>query len=371
MKTIQKTLLYSFSIFLLNFSSAYAGEDTPYEENKTIYKAFKITDKLELDLLSKYGDVTIDTWDKDSVSFTIDIKVITDNPETSKEFIKDVTVLFNHSEDYISASTEWNRYTNKIRKTAIDFATILGRERKIEVNYSIKLPANSELDIENSFGDITLNDFEGKIKIEASHGNVRIRKVKNIKKLKLSYGKLKIKEYDNANIEIHSTDADIEEGKTLTLKSSSSDIEIEKVKKLILNSKHDKIEVDEIDKLTFTSAWSDIDIDELKTTIQGDIKYGDFSVEKISSSFQDIKINGHATDIELFFVKEIAFHYNISLVNGKRFSIPSTGNTTTKSDTFEDLKEYEGTFATIPLGGKPASAVIKAKASYIDFRLTD
>lgn len=348
-----------------------AEEGTPYEENKTIHKAFKVTDQLELEILSKYGDITIDTWEKDSVSFDISIKVITNDPETSAEFIEDVTVEFNQTDDYISAITEWNRYNSKIKKTALDVATFFGRERKIEVNYNIKLPEDSEVDIENNFGDINLSNLNGNIKIDASHGDIRMRKVKNIKKLKLSYGKLKIKEVKNASIEIHYGNVDIQKAKDVNLESTSSDIEIDEVNKLKLSSKHDKIELEEIKDINFSSSWSNIDIDNLSGNIVGDIKYGDFTVNEIATSFSGTELSGHATDIELNFASQIAFVYDISLVNGKRFSIPSTGNSTTKAENFGEISEYQGTFATIPVGGLPAKVTIKVKSSYVDIRLAD
>lgn len=370
MKKTQKILLFLFS-FGISHAFCSGTDEISYEENKTIHKAFKISSKLELNLESKYGDIFIDTWDKDSVSFDIAITVLSNDSESGKELLEGINVVFDKTGDFISAYTEWNQYSSKVKKTAIDVATIFGRERKIIINYTIKLPKNSELEIENSFGNITLNDFEGDIDLDVSHGDIRLRKVKDISNLKISYGKLRIKECHKADIESRSSDISIDRAGKMKIESSGSDIEIDKVDDLRITSKHDKIEIEEIKTINFIASWSDIKIESLEQNIFGEIKYGDLSVDKIASPFLGVELNGNNAEIELNFEEKIAFRYDVSLINGKRFSLPSKGNTTDKAETFGDIKEYEGIIATIPIGGKPASVIIKVKASYVDFRLLD
>ena len=51
-----------------------------------MHKAFKIDKSTVVDLGNKYGDITIDTWDKDSVLVFIEYEVSEKNREKLAEY---------------------------------------------------------------------------------------------------------------------------------------------------------------------------------------------------------------------------------------------------------------------------------------------
>lgn len=368
MKKILQISLFLCSIILSSECFA-TGED--YEDIKNIHKSFKISGNTDLEIENKYGDIIIDTWEKDSIKFDITIKIISDSYESNHDFTDLIDVDFYQAEGEVSATTEWNQYNSKIKTSAIDIATIFGRERKIVINYHVHTPKSVNLSIDNKFGDIAISDFEGDIKLDVSYGDIKLRKTEKIEEITLNYGKLKLKAFDKADITLKSADADLGSGKKLTLHSTTSKIEIDKVRDLKIYSRNDKFEIEEAEMVDISSGWSDFDIQEVKGQINAEIKFGELVIDKIHNSFQNININGSFADIELNFENKIAFNYDITLYNGKRFSIPSNGNTTTKNSSYDNNNEYEGTFATMPIGGLPATVTIKMKSSYVDLRLND
>lgn len=346
-----------------------AGED--YEDIKNIHKSFKINGKTDLEIENKYGDIIIETWEKDSIKFDITIKIISDSYESNHDFTDLIDVDFYEAEGEISATTEWNQYNSKIKSSAIEIATIFGRERKIVIDYHVFTPINVDLEIDNKFGDVVIGDFEGDIKLDVSYGDIKLHKTDKIEELTLNYGKLRLRSFDKADITLKSADADLGKGKKLTIHSTTSKIEIDKVRDFKAYSRNDKFEIEEAEMVDIYSGWSDFEFQEVKGQVNAEIKFGELVIEKIYNSFQNLTINGSFADIELNFENKVAFNYDISLYNGKRFSIPSNGNTITRSNSYDNNNEYEGTFATMPIGGIPATVTIKMKSSYVDIRLND
>jgi len=364
--------ILQISLFLFNILPAHAGAaNEDYEDVKTIRKSFKVSGKTELQIENKYGDIIIDTWETDSVKFDVTIKVISDSYESDHDFSDLIDVDYYQSDGEISATTEWNQYNSKIKSSAIDIATIFGREQKIVIDYHVYTPAGIDLDINNKFGDVVIADYEGDIKLEVSYGDIKLRKTEKIDELTLKYGKLRIREFDKADITLKSADADLGKGKKLTIHSTTSKIEIDNIRDFKAFSRNDKVEVESAEMIDIIAGWSDFEFQEVKGQLNNEIKFGELIIEKIHNSFQKINITGSFADVELNFESKTAFNYDITLYNGKRFSIPSTGNTTTKNSSYDNNNEYEGTFATMAIGGLPATVIIKMKSSYVDIRLDD
>jgi hypothetical protein len=237
----------------------------------------------------------------------------------------------------------------------------------ITVNYIVKVPKGIEMEIENKFGDITIDNCSGKLKIDLSHGNFTVRKIDYAKSIKVQYGNINIKEITKGDIIAKFSDVSIDIAGSLNIDIASCDVEIEKIKSLVLKTIGDEIEIEEIDEINFSASLSDIEIEKLNKSINGNIKFGSLDIEEVAQSFSGITLNGQNTDIQVDFNPFIAYNYNVHLEKGKSFSIPSEGNSLESDNVFDEIHQYQGLFATMPIGGKPANVTVNCKASYIRF----
>lgn len=161
----------------------------------------------------------------------------------------------------------------------------------------------------------------------------------------------------------------IDKANELDLDIVSGDAEIEEVEELTMNVTSADIEIEEVETLNFSSSLGDIEVEKLTGTISGFLKFGGIDIEEVDTGFMGITLNGTNTDISIDFNQQIAYSYNVQLEKGKAFSIPSEGNILDKDNSFDDVHQYEGTFATMPIGGKPTSVTVSAKSSYVKFGL--
>ena len=100
-KSVYKSvmLLSLAAIFLFTFSL------TAEEVTKDFHKEFKAGTTTTLDINNRYGNVIIQSWDKDQV--VIDVKVTVALPDRSRaeRLINYIDIRFNESDNLISART--------------------------------------------------------------------------------------------------------------------------------------------------------------------------------------------------------------------------------------------------------------------------
>ena len=357
-----KTIIL-FTISLLFFSEAWASGNDDFEDSKVFDKVVAISEGFELEITNKHGDIIFENWDKDSISVQVTISAQSADLKKLEDIMKSVEIDFNAHSDYLAITTEW---LNPGKSFKADVMSFLG-EQSISVDYLIKLPKHIELDVTNRYGNIKMGNYDGKLKLDLSHGSISARKIKNARSIKIKYGKLKIKEIEVGDILARFSNVNIDKVGELDLNSSSSEIEIETADKIVLKSFSDDIEIEELTKLQINSSASSIEIEKLKTSIKGEMKYGDLDVDEIANDFTSITLNANSTDIDFTFKSDVALKYDIELEKGRSFTIPSKGNKLIKDSRIENTHKYVGSFSR---GTMPESAPlieIVAKGSYIEF----
>lgn len=358
---MMKTILFITSLFYLG--SAYAVGT--FDDSRVIRKGVKASNDFELEIKNKHGRIDVNTWDKDSVVLEITITATSNKLERLQSIMEQVDVNFSEHEDYLAASTEWGGGANELRIDAIKIFD----DQTVKVDYVVYMPVGTELEIENRFGDVTMESCEGKLKVDMAHGDFKAQYIKKGKSIKVQYGDINIKKLDQANIISKFGDVTIDQANDLDLDIVSGDAEIEEVDDLTLKATSADVEIEEVNSLNFSSSLGDIEVEKLNKTVTGYLKFGGLDIEQVVTGFQGITLNGTNTDINIDFSPQIAFSYNVQLEKGKSFSIPSSGNTLDNDNAFDDVHQYQGTFATMPIGGKPASVTVSAKYSYVKFGL--
>lgn len=357
---IKQLTLFIISLLLLCSSSMMAAVGT-FDDVKVIYKSAKVYDEFELEISNKHGRIDVENWDKDSVAIEVTISASSNNLDRLSTIMQQVNIRFSEQEDYLAASTEWGGGANELR---IDVVKLFDNQ-SVRVDYKVWIPENTELEIENKFGDVILENCSAKLKVDVAHGDFKAHKLKNAKMIKVQYGDVTIKEIKEGNIVVRFGDVTIDKAKELNVDIISGDAEFESVDELTLKATSSDIEIEEIKQMDFSISMSDLEIEKLSKSVSGFIKFGGMEIEEVGAGFSGITLDAYNTDIALDFVPQIAYNYVVQLEKGKAFSIPSSGNTLTKDNTFDDAHQYEGTFATVPVSGLPPMVNISAKGSFV------
>jgi len=140
-----------------------------------------------LSIINGFGDVKVTTWDKNEIKVDIHIEVSsTDKDVAEKTFAKiDVTDLQKGRD--ISFKTEHKDNSDGCKNC----------KTNMSIDYDVHIPASNDLDIENSFGDITMQDHTGAVSLKSSFGKLTAGRLQKVNKLFVEFGKADIKSLNN------------------------------------------------------------------------------------------------------------------------------------------------------------------------------
>ena len=267
--------------------------------SKTISETFEMTNAGELQVDNKYGNITIHGWSKNNISITVDIVTSHKKRENAQNLLDRIESNIKVMTDFITIRSEIAEKNKGFLAEYFSKANPFDFDRSnVQINYSIYLPVNAVVDINNKFGDVILEDWTGKLKIDVQHGDIWINKNLKNADIVLKYGKLKAK-----NIHFGS----------INLKNGS--LSLGKSKDLRLYSSKDEITIDAVEAIHGALEFSNVALANLDDEIDLVMKIAEFKVSNIHSADAQINIQQQSSEIVLN-VQDFSFRFNATLEEG-------------------------------------------------------
>lgn len=165
-----KTLLFK-TICLLFFLPIIAFANHPkwkgkYTKEKKINKEFNVNSDALLKVQNSYGNLYVTSWNENRIVIEVHIKANGNNEDNVQDKLDQIDVIFNSSLSNVSAKTtfensNWSWGWNK-------------KNVSMEINYTIKVPVNNNIDLNNDYGNINLDKINGSAKISCDYGRIDI-----------------------------------------------------------------------------------------------------------------------------------------------------------------------------------------------------
>lgn len=329
------------------------------KKTKTVEKEFVVSDQNTVDITNKYGDLTITTWDKNTVSIVVTITVSSNDDEAVQEKLDNINIEFNQANNTVYAKT-----LIKSSKTKWSW---FGSEKSVEmsIDYEIKMPLSNHVDLENDYGSIYIDKLEGKSKIDCDYGSIHLGELHNkFNDINMDYGHASNIEYMNS-------------GK---INSDYSNISVEKANNLVLSADYTHFEINDVDKVSYNNDYGSLKIAKAKVVegsgdyltfkvneiikkLEIDSDYGSIKIYKLYKDFDKVTIDANYTGIKIGIETDASFNFK---------------TTTSYADiTFEDLnvdithKEVK-TFSknyTGNINGKNPNSILNIDSSYGGIKL--
>ncbi|MBN2213438.1 MAG: hypothetical protein JW723_04275 [Bacteroidales bacterium] len=281
--------------------------------SKRIVKKYKVNNSTTIDIYNKYGKIYIVTWEKDSVSFNIDLKINASSESKLNKLKSNVDFDFTGTEYYVIAKTRIGRNTNSVISDLADIAgSILSSDNKVTIDYLVKMPKHLNLKLENKFGDVYIDDFDGNINLTLSNGELKANNLNGNAVISVSSGDGIVNSIREGKLIVSYSDFAIKEADKLSVESRSSRINIEQADFLKLSSRRDKINLPEIYELYGESYWSDFTIHQLGNELNLNLNSGNISIDNIRKGFSFINITSEYTDIDLVFERTSVYAIDIT-----------------------------------------------------------
>lgn len=253
-------------------------------------------DKVEI--VNKYGEIIIRTWDSDSVKFEVLVRAEGKNSDMVNKSMDRVEIRFRRIGDIISAVTEVSKGRGIFGTVVSEVEGVVGNNR-LKIDYQIWVPKGVMLSVENKFGDVYLTDIDARLDLDVSNGDIKAGDIGKSLNLKHSFGNASFGRVGDALVILRGSEIEFESGKSLNFESGSSKIRIDEAKSIQLNSRNDKIKLMHVAEVLCEGSFTDLMIDHLSGTARLDFSYGDIYLNRIDKNFQSINITGKSTDINL------------------------------------------------------------------------
>jgi hypothetical protein len=316
MKFIRKL----FGVLLIStVANALQAQDTEC----TVRKSFPSGDGTFLCIYNKFGDINIITAGNDSISACATITINQEDKELSQKSISLIKINIEKSNDTINIQTVFDdRF----------FSTFYRKGRSgFSVDYTIYVPASTNLFIKNSFGDVAIDEIKGIVNVKLSQGDFSASRlsrgnVKPVSTLYFEHGKADIREANWLSVTAkHCQSVEIGEAKALLITSEFSKLSFDEVSSLICDSKSDYYKISSIKNLISESSYTEFEIEELSGQFQASTSYGSISVAEIKNGFTLIDLSCTHSPVELSTQKGISYKTDIT-VTGTLLDFPFDDN---------------------------------------------
>jgi len=333
--------------------------------SKKVEKTYAMTNSGELHLENKYGNINLFGWEKDEVSVVIDIKVNHRKRENAQDLLKRISPVIRESDNYVAISYEIAEKSSGFFANLFEKANPFDFNRgNIQIDYTVYMPAKAELEVKNTFGDVIIEDWTGKLKGDVEHGDLWINENLNRVDIEIKYGKLRAKNIGYGTIDLRNADLDMENAKNLKVTSSGTDIQIEKISSLELYSNKDEITVEEVGTIYGNLKFSTLKLRRLKTAVDMMMRVAEFRVAEILDPKVDIAIDQESSEISLN-ITNFAHRFEATLEEGLVRLPKSFENVDSKMlDNGKKLREIHATYGKniqgkVTITGKKGVVLLK------------
>jgi hypothetical protein len=252
-----------------------------------IKKEFIVNADAQLTVNNRFGKVHCANWEKNSVSIDVTITVTASDQEEAEKMFKRISVDFTDSPGLVTANTNMQEMKNS------------GRSR-FSIDYMINMPVGINLDITNKFGDIYINEVQGKAKINLSYGNLDAKKFGNSDNLlDIKFSKARVNWIKGAVVSLKYSEMRLDYAGSLRLDSKYSDLDAEKIIALNVLFEGGKLNMQNSSAVDSRSKFSDIDIQRIEQSLNLDIQYGNCDVREMPADFTAINIRNKYGDVSI------------------------------------------------------------------------
>ena len=294
--------LFKIALILLP-GLVYAGDPNDDQVSRTVTRSYSMTNEGNLELINKYGQVVITQWDKDSVSFNIEIIGYGKTRSDARKTLERVDIDFDKTSQYLTVETVFDRASNfvvEVWKNFSDESRAILSKSKIEINYEIFVPAGMDITLDNRYGDVFLNEMDGKLNLEIMHGNLRANNINSNSTVQVGFGDVRIKYLKSGRLDLKAADGNIVKVGNIDINSGSSELVIREADRVRIDSRSDKrIRLNDVKSLSGKGLFSNISVGTLRNSLEMDMSYGDIRAENILFNFSRIDIDSKSTDMDL------------------------------------------------------------------------
>ncbi|GAC1304288.1 MAG: hypothetical protein NVSMB24_11540 [Mucilaginibacter sp.] len=295
---------------------------------KSYSKSYPVDGNDRIKLSNQYGKITVNTWDKHEMKVDVQIKAEANDDDEAQKLLNGVQIRDSKEGDQISFRTSIEPNSNGSWKM---WNWGNNRRRKLEINYTVYMPAKTDLNVEDSYGGIVLPKLDGRVKISSSYGSVTAENLSNpSNQIDGSYGNLKVGSLNGGHV----------------------------------SYSYGNVEINECNNIKGGLSYGAFKLGRLNGAADLDLSYiGGFKINEVGPGLKRLDINSTYSGISLGLPGNNSFDFDITTTYGgfnyNDDKVTITNKTPTDSRHYSSTKNYKGHF-----GKGAAGAQVNIRSTY-------
>ena len=322
------------------------------EKTRLITKSYDIRKDTRIEVSNKFGDVIIKTWDKGSVEIRVEIEARGRNEAKTQRILDAIDINFNDriSNGYLSVKTDVGN---------------TGNNASFSINYEISMPDGNSMVLQNSFGNVYMDDYRGDLQLKLKYGQLVAGALSDGDiSVSFSPSRCEIDALLAGELDLGYSKMTIDAVGDIKITSRFSDLEIEKGGDISLEARYGDLEIASLKSLEGELQFAGLEIGYLSERLEVEARYGDgIKIEKISKNFKEIDIENSFSSVRLNLPAGIKTTLAFDLQFGS-LKLDGEEVTFTKVVKETNSSEYRGY-----IGSAQATSSIKVETKYGNIRL--
>jgi len=209
------------------------------EKTKSYSKSYPADKNDVLKIENKFGKVSVNTWNKNEFKVEVQVKTYANEESDAQKFLDNINIEDHKEGDVVSFKTIINNTTGN-NSWGLWKSEGKTRIRKMEINYTVYMPAKNSVDISNSFGSTELPDLDGKVILHSSYGSLVAKTLTNSSnEINVKYGSANIQELRGSDLDVAYGSLILGTGEKLNADVSYSSAKIGRIRNsAVINAKY-------------------------------------------------------------------------------------------------------------------------------------
>jgi hypothetical protein len=301
-------------ILMLPFCiSATVKEKFKHTKTKTINKEFSVNKNATLKVNNSYGNIDVVTWNENRIVFQITITTSGNNEEKTLEKLKEIDVEFSSSSDLVSAET---MFGNKKSGSWWNWGS--SSKVNMKINYLIKIPITNAVNLNNDYGNITVDKLQGVAKINCDYGKITTSELmadNNI--LNFDYTKGCQFEYiKSGKINADYSDFTISKTNNIFINADYTNSKIEVAENVSYNCDYGNIKIDKANNIKGNGDYLTLVVGDVYKNISINADYGSIKIKRINENAQNVEIKSDYVGIKIGLAPTYHFNFDLKLDYG-------------------------------------------------------
>jgi len=287
--------------------AAFANPIDKYKKSKKINKTYSVNSDALVDIENSFGDVTVVLWDQNTVSIDVTVEVSGNDEESVNNRLEMIDVDFKSSQSKVSATSDIPSERNGI----MGWFTGKGNT-STNVDFMIKMPRNSPLDIENDYGAVIIDQMNAPLKLSCDFGRLQIGQLLNVtnelsfdytENSHIDYFKGGVIKADFSKFTVHGADV-------MDFSGDYTTAIFGPLKNIKYNSDFSTIKLEDAMNIDGRGDYSTVKIESFENDAVLKADFGSITIEQLKKDFRSLNIKSDYTTIKLGYDHNASFTYD-------------------------------------------------------------